>query len=122
MPEDSTASDAEAQVTYNRVTITRDPDSYDPEGPRVYDPTLAVLSVYGSYHPRDRGNAHGANHLVLSSKYVKGRLRREAGDALCKPATKFWGLYAEPDRKPTCKACLAVAARHGLALHNGDQP
>lgn len=75
-----------------------------------------TLTVYGAYHPRDAGNAAGRDHLVVSVAFSKGRLRREAGDALCKPARKFWGLHSHPERKPTCKRCLDLAARHGLAL------
>jgi hypothetical protein len=74
------------------------------------------LTVYGAYNPSDRGNSAGGNHLVVSEAFVGGRLRREAGDALCKPARKFWGLYEHAERKPTCKRCLEIAARHGLPV------
>jgi hypothetical protein len=81
-----------------------------------------TLTVHGAYHPKDCGNSAGADHLVVDSDYQHGRLKREAGDALCKPARKFWGLYSEPERKPTCKRCLEIAVRHGLikAPEKGD--
>jgi hypothetical protein len=72
------------------------------------------LTVYGAYNPSDRGNSAGGNHLVVSEDLARGRLRREAGDALCKPERKFWGLYKHPERKPTCKRCLEISARLGL--------
>lgn len=75
-----------------------------------------ILNVHGAYHPRDAGNAHGAEHLVVAADFHRGRLRREVGDALCKPRRKFWGLNPHPERKPTCKRCLDLAARHGLTL------
>jgi hypothetical protein len=84
--------------------------------PRKAAKNVVALTVYGAYHPRDAGNAAGSDHLVVSTDLVSGRLRRAAGDALCKPAQKFWGLYSHPERKPTCKVCLEIARRHGLSL------
>lgn len=84
------------------------------------DQPSITLTVYGACHPRDRGISHGSNHLVTSVDLVSGRLRREAGDALCKPAAKFWDLVHAPERRPTCKRCLELAARHGLALPTPD--
>jgi hypothetical protein len=80
------------------------------------DAQAPALTVYGAYNPSDRGNSAGANHLVVTGALVRGRIRREEGDALCRPAQKFWGLYSHPERKPTCKRCLEIAARHGLLL------
>lgn len=80
------------------------------------EPPSVTLSVYAAHHPLDRGNAAGRDHLVVSADFTRRRLRREAGDALCKASRKFWGLYPEPERKATCKRCLELAARHGLAL------
>lgn len=77
------------------------------------------LSVYGAYHPRDRGNAAGTQHLVVNADFISGRLRRKAGDPLCKPAAKFWGLYEHRERAPTCKRCLDAARRHGLEVPTG---
>lgn len=54
----------------------------------------------------------GADHVILDGGLVHGRLRRDLGDALCKPATKF--RHLEPtgdDRDPTCVTCLAHLAR-----------
>jgi hypothetical protein len=37
---------------------------------------------------------------------------RVAGDALCKPRGKFWGLHpVDAGRPPTCKRCVAIAGR-----------
>lgn len=79
------------------------------------DPTV-TLAVRGAHHPSDRGNSAGSEHLAVTADYVRGRMRRKAGDPLCKPAAKFWGLHNTPERRPTCKRCLDIAKRHGLDL------
>lgn len=99
---------------------------HDPDAPResspesaaapVPEPPVSVAEqppfvVYGAYHPRDRGMAHGAEHWVTTKPLAIGQLRRRPGDALCKPARKFWGLYAHPEREPTCKRCIEIATR-----------
>lgn len=49
----------------------------------------------------------GKDHFQLSGSLVKGRLRRNRGDALCKPAEKFWGLLETGDKQVvTCSICL----------------
>lgn len=64
-----------------------------------------------AYSPREGGRegffAPGADHYQLLSPVTVGRLKRVAGDALCKPAKKFWGLDGYDDKYTvTCKTCL----------------
>lgn len=99
---------------------------HDPDAPREPLPKLepvqlpdtpeptTLLVVAGAHHPRDRGMAHGSNHYTVTRALDVGRLHRRPGDALCKPASKFWGLYSSPEREANCKLCVAIAARFGL--------
>lgn len=66
----------------------------------------------------------GANHVVLDEPLSIGRLRREAGDALCIPRRRFRNLdvhEGETVRRASgetvsCAACLQSAERLGLDL------
>lgn len=56
---------------------------------------------------RDGSYSPGRDHLQLLSPVYKGRFKRDAYDALCKPASKFWGLQGFGDKRVvTCKECL----------------
>jgi hypothetical protein len=78
-----------------------------------------------AYRPRpgDR-TSPGSNHAVLDQPLNRARFRRQAGDALCKPAAKFWGLYDDgPHQAPVdCQRCLATARRHGVTLRPRVRP
>jgi len=73
--------------------------------------------VEGTYNPSDRGNSKTGNHMVLDEPLRTGRLVRDKGDPLCKPATKFWGLTgarAGEARAVTCHQCVKQALRLGV--------
>lgn len=54
----------------------------------------------------------GADHIVVDEPIHIGRLKREPGDALSRPAKKFWGLYRTDDRSlPTSLADIKIAER-----------
>ncbi|RMH18206.1 MAG: hypothetical protein D6698_07425 [Gammaproteobacteria bacterium] len=68
------------------------------------------FSIGYAYSPRPAAWSRGRHHIVLETPIQKGRYRRKAGDALCKPAEKFWSLESVPGAKvPTCKECLRRA-------------
>lgn len=71
-----------------------------------------------AYSPGERATGSGKYHLITEVDVADGRLRRAAGDPLCKPADKFWGVsrLPESDKARTkeawvCKRCREVAAR-----------
>ena len=66
------------------------------------------------YNPSDRGSQPGGNHLVVEAPLHEGRLHRNAGDPLCKPAEKFWGLTGRHAERVTCHNCARMALRLGL--------
>jgi hypothetical protein len=68
--------------------------------------------VAHAYTPRETGGYGGRDHIVVDEFVSHGRLWRVAGDALCKPRGKFWGLHpVDAGRPPTCKRCVAIAGR-----------
>jgi hypothetical protein len=73
------------------------------------------LRVGTAYNPSDRGANPGGNHWIVADELrIPGRLYRAPGDALCKPARKFWGLSdvdEERWRFVTCKRCHEMARR-----------
>ncbi|MER5785788.1 hypothetical protein ABT104_29340 [Streptomyces mobaraensis] len=73
--------------------------------------------VRQSSHPRQStGQAQHARHIVLDAP-LAGRLRREAGDALCRPATDFYELErTDLEGDATCKTCVERAARYGVRV------
>lgn len=73
--------------------------------------------VRQSFHPHQSfQQAKLARHIVLDIP-LDGRLRREAGDALCRPATDFYELErGEAEAEATCKKCLERAARYGVRV------
>jgi len=70
--------------------------------------------VTGAYNPSDRGSNAGGNHLIIDKKFDLGRLHRQPGDPLCKPARKFWGLTGDVRKNVTCHKCAEIAMRLGL--------
>lgn len=73
--------------------------------------------VRRSYHPRQSfQQAKLARHIVLDVP-LDGRLRREAGDALCRPAHEFYELERDDvDAEATCRTCVERAARYGVRV------
>ena len=59
---------------------------------------------------RTTASYSGADHIVLDSSLEYGRLRRDKGDALCKPLRRFRYLMETDDgRWPTCVTCKRQA-------------
>lgn len=73
--------------------------------------------VRQSSHPHQgAAQAALARHIVLDAP-LTGRLRREAGDALCRPAVDFYELErTDVEGDATCKKCLERAARYGVRV------
>ncbi|MFD8545026.1 hypothetical protein [Streptomyces sp. NPDC059649] len=73
--------------------------------------------VRQSYHPhQSTEQAELARHIVLDVP-LDGRLRREAGDALCRPAIDFYELErGEVEGEATCTKCVERAARYGVRV------
>lgn len=63
-----------------------------------------------AFSPRQGNFSNGAYHLVTPEAFRSGRLVRNAGDALCKPRKRFWGLE-RANAEASCAACLRIAAR-----------
>lgn len=65
-------------------------------------------AVAYAYNPKEGGSSNGKYHLIVTA--AEGltliRVQRQKGDALCKPAAKFWGLDLK-DTSPSCPKCLA---------------
>lgn len=73
--------------------------------------------VEGAYNPSDRGSNAGGEHIVLDEPLRAGRLVRSAGDPLCKPRGKFWGLTGPVVRTANCHHCIRQALRLGMKFH-----
>jgi len=71
--------------------------------------------VAHAYTPRETATHGGADHIVVDDEVRIGRLVRHPGDALSRPARKFWGLSAvsavEADRLPNSVADIKIAER-----------
>ncbi|MBO0871819.1 MAG: hypothetical protein J2P19_00340 [Pseudonocardia sp.] len=76
---------------------------------------MITATVEYAFNPRQGNRSNGAYHLVLAERLDSGRFHRDAGDALCRPRRKFWGLYEGNDSRADCKRCVELAARHGVA-------
>lgn len=73
--------------------------------------------VRQSSHPHQGAEqAKLARHIVLDAP-LTGRLRRDAGDALCRPAVDFYELERDDvEGDATCKKCIERAARYGVRV------
>jgi hypothetical protein len=70
-----------------------------------------AYTVQTASHPRIGVNDYepGGDHIVLSEPITRGRLKRAAGDPLCKgPKDAFFGPN---DYTPSCARCLRLAER-----------
>lgn len=87
-------------------------------------PAPAYAWVIGhAYTPNEVGHYGGGDHLMLRADFTAGRLRRKAGDALCKPARQFscldaLGFDTHPHGAVRCKECQRRAARYGFDLND----
>lgn len=64
-----------------------------------------------------RPSARSRCHIVTDVALSVRRLRRAAGDPLCRPATAFTSrlIRADPSWVPTCPQCIEFAARPDVA-------
>lgn len=92
-----------------------------PDQPTELFRTTDGFLVGYAYNPRQAASSNGAYHLVVDEVMVEriGRLHRQVGDALCKPAGRFWHLQlhrteSEFNTRP-CARCKAIRARIGEA-------
>ena len=69
-----------------------------------------------AYSPRQGAWTIARYHAALDQPLVAGRCKRDKGDALCKPAQRFWGLEAVTTSPVTCPRCLELAKRYGVTL------
>jgi hypothetical protein len=68
--------------------------------------------VEHAYTPRETATYGGADHVVVDEPVRIGRLRRDSGDALSRPRSKFRALFrVEDDRLPTSIADIKIAER-----------
>ena len=68
--------------------------------------------VAHAYTAQETATYGGADHVVVDEPIRIGRLSREPGDALSRPARKFLALYAvEEGRLPTSLADIKIAER-----------
>jgi hypothetical protein len=68
--------------------------------------------VAHAYTAQETATYGGADHVVVDEPVRFGRLAREPGDALSRPARKFLALYAvEEGRLPTSLADIKIAER-----------
>jgi len=68
--------------------------------------------VAHAYTAQETATYGGADHIVVDEPIHIGRLSREPGDALSRPARKFLALYAvEEGRLPTSVADIKIAER-----------
>lgn len=80
--------------------------------------TMAKVTAHPehAYTRRQTDRTFGHDHAVLDQDLDRGRFKREKGDALYKPARKFWGLYPTNTSPVSCPRCIDLAERHGVEL------
>jgi hypothetical protein len=72
---------------------------------------FATVPAYAYCGGSQTATNHGGDHIVVEQAVKIGRLKREQGDALCKPGRKFWGLERRPGERANCLRCLEIAER-----------
>lgn len=60
---------------------------------------MLTVHVLYAFNPRQGDRSIARYHAVLDQPLDAGRLHRAAGDALCKPRSKFWGLHEGNDQE-----------------------
>lgn len=76
-------------------------------------------SIAYAYSPRENVGSGGGDHIVCAENVTAGRLKRQAGDALCKPQARFWGLQQRwgadtclnYQATASCLRCLEIAEK-----------
>ena len=73
------------------------------------------FTIAYAYSPRENTGSRGAYHVQVLEPLAVGRLRRDIGQALCKP--RFWGLDGgrsiDHFQRWGCKGCKAAVKRIG---------
>lgn len=70
-----------------------------------------------AFNRRQGPSSNGKYHLILDQPLHTPRLNRGAGDALCRPASKFWGLErGSAQAAADCPICLQRAERYGVTV------
>lgn len=82
--------------------------------------SLPTAHVRYAFNPRQGAMSNGAEHAVLDQPLHAGQLHRKAGDALCKPRGRFWGLEPCRAERVTCTRCLALAERHAVTVQAAE--
>lgn len=89
-------------------------------------PTVDRWAVGHAHHGFGYGSSRSGNHAVVLHRLQTGRLVRQPGDALCKPAAKFWTweLIESAGQSDTvdCVRCTEIAGRLGLDLNRPSDP
>jgi hypothetical protein len=85
--------------------------------PAVSDPDKRTAHIEHAYNPRQGAMSNGSYHAILHQPLHVGRLHRDTGDALCKPARKFWGLATgNANARVSCTRCVELMARHDITV------
>jgi len=79
---------------------------------------MSTLTAHAeaAYHPRQGAMSISRDHAVLDQPLAAGRFTRDRGDALCKPARRFWGLAPGGGHIVNCPECISRAERYGVTL------
>jgi hypothetical protein len=78
---------------------------------------MATAHVRYAFTRRQGASSNGGYHLVLDQPLNAGRLQRKAGDALCKPRSKFWGLdVGSATADASCPTCLRRADQYDITV------
>jgi hypothetical protein len=83
--------------------------------------TLTARPSY-AYTRRQGAWSFAHTHAVLDQDLNAGRFKRTKGDALCRPAEKFWGLEPITTRGVSCPKCKELAERYGVELIDPTAP
>lgn len=79
--------------------------------------TVTATAKY-AFNPRQGDRSDARYHAVIDTPIAEGRFVRAAGDALCRPARKFWGLAVGNPSAVNCPRCLVLAQRYDVRLPN----
>lgn len=95
-------------------------DAFLLEARKTADRLPFAHSTAYAYSPHENVGSGGTSHIIVDEPLQAGRLIRKPGDALCKPAARFWGLDMRPGRPAECLRCLEIAERlTNSATHAG---
>ena len=76
---------------------------------------LPFLHHLARVAPSYYNTAVPVTHIVCDEKTVRGKLRRLAGDTVCRPRSRISGALSDvraDEEGATCYVCLAIAEAH----------